>query len=109
MYRALVMSAFRLLYPHQAIVSSLLKCLRILPSEQAPRAGTPRLPEGGLPAPALCSSTLGRRRWLAWPEYLGHCQPGECACSCQRTPTCLPSPGPASLQSQRRSATSCWM
>jgi hypothetical protein len=33
MYRALVMSAFRLFYPHQAIMSSIMKWLRIVPSE----------------------------------------------------------------------------
>ena len=35
MYRALVMSAFRLLYPHQAIMPAILKWLRIL-SRQSP-------------------------------------------------------------------------
>ncbi|KAI3425049.1 hypothetical protein D9Q98_008427 [Chlorella vulgaris] len=37
MYRALVMSAFRLFYPHQAIMSSIVKWLRIAPKAKTQR------------------------------------------------------------------------
>jgi len=33
MYRALVMTSFRLFYPHQAILSAIFKWLHIIPSE----------------------------------------------------------------------------
>ncbi len=68
MYRALVMSTFRLFYPHQAIVTSLLKWLRILPSEQALCVGClhalrrlvccPPVP------PSKCHNTGGLSGWV---------------------------------------------